>query len=230
VVAVKTYKLMMRCCVLLFLFSLMLSCKNKKQERSKAPVVQEEKVVSEVEEVTAAVSALLPLPSSYQLKRAKKWHDVSGENWLVLYETGAYIEKGQTNASAKLSAVLFQKTDSGFVTKWKMMDQIKDCELDIVCSFYDDHLTITDLDSNGLAEITMLYALSCKGDVSPNEKKLIMYEGTQKYAIRGEELMLLQKDTIGGSWKADTAFSKAPKAFLAHAVERWQKFGKQEYQ
>ena len=219
---------MMRCCVLLLLLSLMLSCKNKKQDSN--TVVQEEKVVSEVEEITAAVSALLPLPSSYQLKRAKKWHDVSGENWRVLYETGAYIEKGKSNASAKLSAVLYQKTDSGFVTKWKMMDHISDCELDIVCSFYDEHLTITDLDSNGLAEITMLYALSCKGDVSPNEKKLIMYEGTQKYAIRGEELMLLQKDTIGGSWKADTAFSKAPKVFLSYAVERWEKFGKQEYQ
>jgi len=228
VVAVKTDKLMMRCCVLLLLLSLMLSCKNKKQDSN--AVVQEEKIVSEVEEITAAVSALLPLPSSYQLKRAKKWHDVSGENWLVLYETGAYIEKGQTNASAKLSAVLYQKTDSGFVTKWKMVDHISDCGLDIVCSFYDEHLTITDLDSNGLAEITMLYALSCKGDVSPNEKKLIMYEGTQKYAIRGEELMLLQKDTIGGSWKADTAFSKAPRVFLSYAVERWQKFGKQEYQ
>ena len=219
---------MMRCCVLLLLLSLMLSCKNKMQDSNE--VVQEEKVVSEVEEITAAVSALLPLPSSYQLKRAKKWHDVSGENWLVLYETGAYIEKGKSNASAKLSAVLYQKTDSGFVTKWKMVDHISDCELDIVCSFYDEHLTITDLDSNGLAEITMLYALSCKGDVSPNEKKLIMYEGTQKYAIRGEELMLLQKDTIGGSWKADTAFSKAPKVFLSYAVERWEKFGKQEYQ
>lgn len=220
---------MMRYWMLLLLFSLMLSCKNKKQE-SNTTVVQEEKVVSEVEEVTAAVSALLPLPSSYQLKRAKKWHDVSGENWLVLYETGAYIEKGQTNASAKLSAVLYQKTDSGFVTKWKMMDQINNCELDIVCSFYDDHLTITDLDSNGLAEITMVYALSCKGDVSPNEKKLLMYEGGQKYAIRGEELMLMQKDSIGGTWKADTAFSKAPKAFLSYAIEHWQKFGKQQYQ
>lgn len=221
---------MMRCTVLLLLLSVLLSCKNKKQESNTTPVVQEEKVVSEVEEVTAAVSALLPLPSSYQLKRAKKWHDVSGENWLVLYETGPYIEKGQSNASAKLSAVLYQKTDSGFVTKWKMMDHINNCELDIVCSFYDDNLTITDLDSNGLAEITMVYALSCKGDVSPNEKKLLMYEGAQKYAIRGEELMLLQKDTIGGTWKVDTAFNKAPKAFLSFAIERWQKFGKQEYQ
>ena len=201
---------MIRICVMMIL-GLLLSCKNKKQEGTATPVVQVQKVVSEVEEVTAAVSALLPLPSSYQLKRAKKWHDVSGENWLVLYETGAYIEKGQTDASAKLSAVLYQKTDSGFVTKWKMKDNISNCGLDITCMFYDDHLSITDLDSNGIAEITMVYALSCKGDVSPNEKKLIMYEAGKKYAIRGEELMILQNDTIGGSWKADTAFSKAPK-------------------
>lgn len=220
---------MLRICFALLLLGV-ISCKNKKQESTPVPVIAEQKTVSEVEEVTAAVSALLPLPSSYQLKRAKKWHDASGENWLVLYETGAYIEKGKTNASAKLSAVLYQKTDSGFVTKWKMKDHISDCGLDITCSFYDDHLTITDLDSNGIAEITMVYALSCKGDVSPNEKKLLMYEGVNKYAIRGEELMLLQKDTLGGSWNADTAFSKAPKAFLTYAVEHWQKFGKQEFQ
>jgi hypothetical protein len=227
VVALKTDKLMIRSCVLL-LIVLLFACKNKKGADS--PVLQEQKIVSEVEEVTAAVSALLPLPSSYQLKRAKKWHDAMGENWLVLYETGAYIEKGMTDASAKLSAVLFQKTDTGFVKKWKMMDQVLACELDITCTFYDDHLSITDLDSNGVAEITMLYALSCKGDVSPNEKKLIMYEAGKKYAIRGEEAMILQRDTIGGNFTADSSFSKAPAVFRSFAEERWKKFGLQQYE
>lgn len=215
---------------LLLVLILMFSCKEKGKQTVQAPVHTNEKVLSEVEEVTAAVSALLPLPNSFQLKRAKKWHDVSGENWLVLYETGAYIEKGNVYPSAKLSAVLYQKTDSGFVQQWKMMDYIYDCELDLTCEFYDDHLTITDIDQNGLAEITMVYALSCKGDVSPNQKKLIMYEGKNKYAIRGEELMILKKDTIGGTMEADTAFSKAPPAFLTYAKEQWKKFGLQKYE
>ncbi len=221
---------MKRLLLLLLTASCWFACKNKQQEQKTAVPVQEEKMLSEPEEVTAAVSALLPAPSSYELKRAKKWHDVSGENWLVLYETGSYIKKGSKAASAKLSAILYQKTDSSFVQKWKMVDHIDDCEVDVTCAFYDDHLTITDLDSNGLAEITMVYALSCKGDVSPNTKKLIMYEGGQKYAIRGEELMVLQKDTLGGQYVADTLFNSAPKAFLQYAVEHWQKFGKQEYQ
>lgn len=214
---------------LLVVLIILFSCNDngKEDEQNKNTT---DKVLSEVEEVTAAVSALLPQPNAFQLKRAKKWHDASGENWLVLYETGPYIEKGKTNSSAKLSAVLYQKTDSGFVQQWMMDDYIRNCELDLTCSFYDNHLSITDLDSNGVAEITMVYALSCKGDVSHNEKKLMMYEGKNKYTIHGEELMVLQKDTIGGTIKADTAFSKAPAVFLKFAKEHWKKFGLQKYE
>lgn len=215
---------------LLLVLMVLFSCKEKGKQTEQVPKNTEEKVLSEVEEVTAAVSALLPLPNSFQLVRAKKWHDASGENWLVLYETGSYIEKGKMNASAKLSAVLYQKTDSGFVQQWKMIDYINDCELDLTCAFYDEHLSITDLDKNGLAEITVVYASSCKGDVSPNEKKLIMYEGGKKYAIRGEELMIMQKDTIGGTMTVDTSFSKAPPAFLSFAKDHWKKFGLQKYE
>jgi len=210
---------------LIVLFSCNNNGKDDEQKNNTA-----DSVLSAIEEVTAAVSALLPQPNAYQLKRAKKWRDASGENWLVLYETGVYIEKGQTHASAKLSAVLYLKSDSGFIQKWMLQDYINDCELDLTCSFYDDHLSITDLDSNGLAEITMVYAFSCKGDVSPNEKKLIMYEGKNKYSIRGEELMILQKDTIGGNMQADSSFSKAPAVFLSFAKEHWKKFGLQKYE
>jgi len=215
---------------LLIFFVFLFSCKGKEKQQSDNNTQNiESKHISEIDEVTAAVSALLPSPNSFHLKRAKKWHDAWGENWLILYETGPYHEKGTINSSAKLSAVLYQKTDSGFVEKWKLVDFVNDCELDVTCSFYDDHLSITDLDSNGLAEITMVYALSCKGDVSPNEKKLIMYEGTNKYAIRGEELMILQKDSIGGTYNADSSFNKAPAAFLSYAKQHWKKFGFQKF-
>ena len=57
-----------------------------------------------------------------------------------------------------------------------------------------------------------------------------MYEGRNKYAIRGEELMIMQKDTIGGTMTADTSFSKAPAVFLSFAKEHWKKFGLQKYE
>jgi hypothetical protein len=182
------------------------------------------------EEVTGVVKALLPAPSSFNLKEAKKWYDAMGENWLVLYETGSYVGKAGTGASAKLTAILYQKTDSGFFKQWTMHDFIADCELDVVCEFYDQHLSVSDLDSNGIAEIMMVYALSCKGDVSPNSKKLILYEGKNKYAIRGEELMVLKKDTIGGSRKNDASFEQLPQVIKDSALRHWQKFGVTKYE
>lgn len=215
------------CSILLVL--MLLSC-NDEQKPAATIVVDSTGVqLSAIEEVTAAVSVLLPAPNMYNVKQAKKWYDASGENWLVLYETGSFIPKGNTMASAKLSAVLFIKTDSGFVPRWKMNDFINDCGLDVVCSFYDEHLSITDIDSNGMAEIMMVYAKSCKGDVSPNEKKLLLYEGSQKYTIRGEELMIMGKDTLGGIMNRDAFFQSLPQVIQEAALKHWEKFGFHKY-
>lgn len=215
------------CSILLVL--MLLSC-NDEQKPAATIVVDSTGVqLSAIEEVTAAVSVLLPAPNMYNVKQAKKWYDASGENWLVLYETGSFIPKGNTMASAKLSAVLFIKTDSGFVPRWKMNDFINDCGLDVVCSFYDEHLSITDIDSNDMAEIMMVYAKSCKGDVSPNEKKLLLYEGSQKYTIRGEELMIIGKDTLGGIMNRDASFQSLPQVIQEAVLKHWEKFGFHKY-
>lgn len=215
------------CSILLVL--MLLSCNDEQKPAATIVADSTGAQLSAIEEVTAAVSVLLPAPNMYNVKQAKKWYDASGENWLVLYETGSFIPKGNTMASAKLSAVLFIKTDSGFVPRWKMNDFINDCGLDVVCSFYDEHLFITDIDSNGMAEIMMVYAKSCKGDVSPNEKKLLLYEGQHKYAIRGEELMIMEKDTLGGALNRDTSFQSLPQEIQEAALKHWHKFGFHKY-
>ncbi len=69
--------------------------------------------------------------------------------------------------------------------KWKIYDYVKECPFDIHFKFAADAFTVTDLDNNGQAEIWLMYALSCTSDVSPDDCKLIMYEGKKKYAIRG---------------------------------------------
>lgn len=204
--------------------ALLMAC-NQQTKESKVQTSDTTVAISTVDDVTGAVSALLPLPTSYNLKQAKKWYDQKGENWLVLYETGAFIAQGKEFPSAKLSAVLYLKTDTGFVQQWKMNDFVNDCELDMVCNYYDHHLSITDLDSNGVAEIMMVYALSCKGDVSPNEKKLILYEGGKKFALRGEELLIMKKDTVGGHFTPDVSFKNLPAIIQDSAVKHFQKFG-----
>lgn len=220
---------------LLLLFIAFTACKTKNKQQDKAvsadsASVTVTKQMLQPEDVTKDVGALLPAPNSYHLKEARKWYDASGENWLVLYETGSYGDKKTETASAKLSASLYIKKDTGFAEQWKMNDHITECPLDVVCEFYKSHLQITDLDKNGTAEITMVYALSCRGDISPNNKKLLMYEGNNKFAIRGSEMVIAQKDSVGGEMNIEASFGKAPAVFLVFAKEHWKKFGRQKYE
>jgi hypothetical protein len=199
------------------------SCKQKQQQSGE--LTSASAVVSEVEEVTAAVSALLPSPHSFQLKQAKKWHDAGGENWLVLYETGSYVQVQPTMKSAHLAAILYQKTDSGFVEKWRLAEEVTNCSEDLSCEFYSNQLSITDLDSNGLAEITMVYLVGCKSDLHAAVKKLVLYEGKEKYTITSMLPSSPQKDTIAVPVVADTAFANAPSVFLNYATDYWKQFG-----
>jgi hypothetical protein len=213
---------MIRNTLLYILVCLLAACKQKPGTTSG----QEPTAFSGAEEVTAAVSALLPSPHSFQLKQAKKWHDTSGENWLVLYETGSYIPKLHTAASARLSAILYLKTDSGFVEKWRHTDGIADCTQDVICAFYENQLSVTDLDSNGLAEVTLVYALGCKGtDVVP-EKMLVLLEANRKYTLKGTVPSLVHSDSTQGIITHDTAFAAAPAVFRSFARDYWSRFGR----
>lgn len=69
--------------------------------------------------------------------------------------------------------------------QWKIYDFVKECPFDIHFHFIHDAFRITDLDNNGQQEIWVMYSLACVSDASPDNLKLIMYEGNTKYAIRG---------------------------------------------
>lgn len=48
-----------------------------------------------------------------------------------------------------------------------MNDFIEDCPTDIICDFFQGATTVTDLDSDGIAEIKLQYEQGCISDVSP---------------------------------------------------------------
>jgi hypothetical protein len=80
------------------------------------------------------------------------------------------------------------------------------------------------MDNNGIAENTFLYKMSCKGDVSPDDMKLIMHEGASKYAVRGSMILEMDGQKYGGEMKPDASFDKAPQEFLPYAIDQWNKF------
>lgn len=191
-------------------------------------------------------------------KAAWQWADKLGHNILVLCSTDL-TETSPTNdledgRNMELFAFHFVKRDTyAYELLWKITDGISDCPVDITASFIHPATTITDLDSNGIAETIIMYNLACRGDVSPSTLKLLMHEGTKKYALRGigwvpgdtGNKFPFNKDNIDsmnmenlqkpideyqqflqsvGRYENERDFTAAPHIFLAYSKRQWLLF------
>jgi hypothetical protein len=156
-----------------------------------------------------------------------RWNDRNGENWLILTETGEFKSPTQKRADspdlvdhdAEIYAYLFTKTPAGFRQAWRIVDFNRNCQFDVSASFVQEATSVTDLDDDGVAEVWVLYRTACRSDVSPATMKLIMYEGANKYAMRGETKI----GEYGGGMTPDAALKAAP-VFLKYAESKWMKF------
>ncbi|WP_211321184.1 M949_RS01915 family surface polysaccharide biosynthesis protein [Arcicella aurantiaca] len=162
-------------------------------------------------------------------QNAVRWTDNLGDNIVVTSETGRYTpKKAKENeieeANADLFAYHYIITNNQAQQTWKVYDFIKDCPLDIEANYVKNTFQVTDLDKNGVAEVWLMYRTVCHGDVSPSDMKIIMYQGQQKYAMRGRaKIKYGEKEFEGGEYKLDPAFNKAPKVIIDFAKKLWNK-------
>jgi hypothetical protein len=179
--------------------------------------------------VTNLDKSKLPAGIKYagKLKNAIRWTDKLGDNIVVTSETGNYtnpkFKHESDGVDAELYALHYLVGDSLQQT-WKVYDFIKDCPVDIEAKFIKNTLQITDLNNDGIGEVWIMYKTVCHGDVSPCDMKIIMYEGKQKYAMRGHnKVQLSEKEFDGGDYKFDPAFTAGPSAFRDFALKLWNK-------
>lgn len=172
-----------------------------------------------------------------KLVNGAHWRDKNGEQWLILTETGEIQEKkGKTDTSghmieepstsAEAHAYFWVKKHDSYVTYRK--DQwIEKCgPFDVLAVFLKKGFTVTDVDKNGWAEITLTYKHYCKSDVSPSELTLRMIERDKLYEMYGttELKMGLEADAfVMKATRKDGSFAKAPVAFKTHIDKIWEK-------
>lgn len=178
--------------------------------------------------VTKVDSAHLPKQLKYSghIIKSVKWTDSLGLNYLLTTETGEYFTKGKEGEefkNAELYAYHYILKGDSLELLWKIYDFNKDCEFDIYVKYIDKAFKVTDLDKNGIAEVWIMYENQCTSDVSPAPTKIIMYEGTKKYAVRGEnKVQVSEKEFIGGQYTLDDNFKNGTSFFRKFAVNLWE--------
>ncbi len=139
---------------------------------------------------------------------------------LLLSRTGIYRDT-ELNGSARLYATLFEDKGDESTQVWVIKDLVRECPVDVTAQFTKPAAVVSDADADGVPEIWVSYITACRGDVSPSTLKLIAYEGTQKYAMRGTSQVTIGESSDGGDSTADAALKSAP-ALLKFAETHWQ--------
>lgn len=193
---------------------------------------------SELKQQAASVFTVLKFDKKEQLFKDSikgsivnglSWKDSKGEHRVLFTAIPVKMNESSGLQSGAIYVYCFSKYTSGWKKMWEVKDRVDACEVDATCEFFPKSFTITDNDANDVGEVCFLYKFSCKGDVSPDEKKLIMYEGVNKYAIRGSTIVKIAEGKEGGGKKIDASFSKAAKPLLDFANRQWDKFGTTKY-
>jgi hypothetical protein len=150
---------------------------------------------------------------------ALKWKDSLGENILIQTVTGQFNWKDYDGNSAdymlqdksELYAYLFRKKklETDFIRIWKLYDFNKCYGVDWFTGFIPKATTITDIDKDGISEISMPYVIICRGGMDPGDMKIIMYEDNTKYALRGTTMLMCKsKEHYGGEFEPSENLKK----------------------
>jgi len=173
---------------------------------------------------------------------ALRWEDRGGKSYiLVLSQTGIFPvtvklkldnKKIKIGDRAELNVYLFNARNktARYKKVWSLYD-FQDCShMYIYAGFIRNSLTITDIDNNNIPEITFIYTKSCRPDeTTPARKKLFLYEGKTKYAIRGNTVFQptdLSSDPTGYKIGKKLQNNKVLKTF---ALQRWNSFQVDEF-
>ncbi|MDT3402587.1 M949_RS01915 family surface polysaccharide biosynthesis protein [Mucilaginibacter terrae] len=175
----------------------------------------------------------IPATAKYigKVVKALQLSDASGTYITFTTETGITAGKEEDMRKAALYAYCYKVNGKLTTAVWQVKDFVDDCPVDVKANFVPGSFTVTDLDNNGIAEIWMLYQTACRGDVSPDTMKLIMYQGNKKHAMRGTtKVEVSAKNYEGGTYNMDQAFQKVKPVIKQYAVALWNKNVKQKWE
>lgn len=155
-------------------------------------------------------------------------NDKKGQNLLLLTSKESISQimptKG-SNEKIDLKATYYNKVNDKWVQEWNIKDGVDCPGVDFSAKFLIKNMTVTDLNKDGLAEITVPYKMFCGGGVDSEIIKIIMRQENKKLALRGlSYIKISDKESMGGTYKLDSDLNlNINKPFKAHIENIWKK-------
>ena len=168
------------------------------------------------------------------------WDDRRGTNILINSEDFEEELEGEERKSLRYYSKHFLQ-NADIMPLVLTQDFVEDCQVDITLGDKMDPI-LTDLDKDGIAEVTVVITKGCRGGMDELDLKVLMHEEETKYALRGlEYYVYTDQDAPDDSFEYDLSklpkgsemdkrgryedaysFKSAPKEFLEHAVKLWK--------
>jgi hypothetical protein len=116
------------------------------------------------------------------------------------------------------------KPSGAWAEKWNIKDGVDCPGLDSEAAFFASRVTVTDLNKDGIAEVTVPYKMFCGGGIDSDTIKIIMRQNGEKFALRGESLVRLPgQEGFGGTYKMDATLSlPGNAAYKQHLLSVWK--------
>lgn len=203
------------------------------------------------------------LPNAIKFKgdliEALTWNDYNGLNIFISYSVGPIVndkEYGEPLVSKEIFAEQYVENDNKIDLLWDITDFKRNCPMHVLVEFLPNSTSITDLDSNGITETTIVYKIACRSDVSLANMKVLMHENNNKYGLRGHTLIRLWKpyNTMDltkyeynlekalrnnsyadqfskhiGRYTDTNDFKDTPFQFLLYAIEIWKQYVEEKF-
>ena len=169
------------------------------------------------------------IPVTGTFVAAVTWTDKTGPNTALFTYQKSQASEG---VSVRLQASGYRKdadAATGWTKNWKLQDGVENCDLDITAHFVRSSIEVTDLDENGIAEVSFVYRQACNGGMDLVDQKLFLIEGEKKHPIRGAtQLVNINENGKGGHYDGPMTvsplFNQAPSSFKPFAVKKWMAF------
>lgn len=119
----------------------------------------------------------------------KVWSDNQGDH--------AFIIKREWNDDKGEEYLIIKQTTNG-KNIWILKDYVKNCDVDIKLDVIKESVEVNKKISNDDSTILFAYKIGCVGGIDPVTIKYFAYSNGVKYALRGEEHIIIGADSFGG--------------------------------